>query len=442
MTTFYSSKVHKKVNIPDSKVCGYTMRNEYNKRNASSGLRAGLDNGVVNQRLSRYATKCDAEEKHPCDGNTNWLNHKGPEFMKTRGGTAFNIARPSFKSGVIVSQEQLGSVPPLGPNARKGLGNRDITRNNYIAPQIRGREVLSFERLQAQDISEGGIKVQLGDKTIEKLFKIQVDDPTDVKWVEEKMRRLAAGETPLQINANPPFGRPQRKVSRMTNFGAMGNLSIDDKMEQLQVAVYQGNADNRNEIAQIIANTAMLLGNVGQLQNMTQTGYNSLQQAIGRMNIPKNWRAMGFQHRYFTLQQYKLNAGLINLFLLSNLNEYPDRTFLEPIKSFYKGAMYFETFNIADLAVRMAKRQNQPSKILDLQTRSIYHFEDIVPLINEGADDGLLNGQQPPSGPPNNGLWLPDMFPTWDYFDGRMGGLNIPANLQTQGTDQPVPYAE
>ena len=151
---------------------------------------------------------------------------------------------------------------------------------------------------------------------------------------------------------------------------------------------------------------------------------------------------MGFQHRYFTLQQYKLNAGLINLFLLSNLNQFPDRTFLAPIKSFYAGAMGFETFNIADLAQRMTKRQNQPSKILDLQTRSIYHFEDIVPLINDGGDDGLLNGQKPPAGPPNNGLWLPDMFPTWDFFDGRSNKLNVPAYFETQGTDQPVPYAE
>ena len=151
---------------------------------------------------------------------------------------------------------------------------------------------------------------------------------------------------------------------------------------------------------------------------------------------------MGFQHRYFTRQQYRLKAGLINLFLLSNLNEYPDRNFLAPVKSFRAGAGAFETLNIADLAVRMAKRQNQPSKILDLQTRSIYHFQDIVPLINNGADNGMLNGQAPPAGPPNNGLWLPDVFPTWDFFDGQRGVLNVPANTQTQGADQPVPYPD
>lgn len=360
-------------------------------------------------------------------------------FDKVRSGTSFNIARPSFKSGTTVNK--MGSVAPLTQNNRRGLGNRDITRSNYIAPPIKGREILSFERLQAQDISEGGIKVQLGDKTIEKLFKVQIDDPTDIKWVEAKNARLAAGETLEQINANPPFGRPQRKVSRMTNFGAQG-LSIDDRMEQLKVAVNQGNADNRTEIAQLIANTAMLLGNVGQLQNMTQTGFNNLRQAIGRMNIPKHWRAMGFRHRYFTLQQYKLKAGIINLFLLSNLNEYPDRTFLAPVKSFRAGAGGFDTINIADLAVRMARVQNTPSKILDLQTRSIYHLSDIVPLINNGADNGLLNGQQAPAGPPNNGLWLPNVFPTWDFFDGRRGVLNVPANIQTQGADQPVPYPD
>ena len=143
----------------------------------------------------------------------------------------FNINRPAYRSATSTI-DKMGSVH-LPQNERTGIGNRTIIRPNFISPPIKGREVLNFEKLQATDIEQSGIKVQLGDKTIEKLFKVYINDPTDVKWIEEKNRRLQAGETEEEIERNPPQGRPQRKVSKMTNFGAQG-LSIQDKIEQLK----------------------------------------------------------------------------------------------------------------------------------------------------------------------------------------------------------------
>ena len=356
----------------------------------------------------------------------------GLKFNRTRNGRPFSIQRPSFKSGSVDVENS--SIKRLDGNDRDGMGNKRIVRNNFISPAIRGREVLDFERLQASDIEQAGIKVQLGDKTIEKLFKVQVPDPTDKKWLEEQTRRLATGETKEQLEINPPLGRPQRTINKMVNFGAQG-LSVDDKIESIKAAVEQGNADNRNEMGQVIAQTALILGNVGNLRNITQTGMNNLRQAIGRMFVPKHWRAMGFTHRIFSLAQYKEQAGLINLFILSNLSNLPEgRTFEEPLISLNElgepvGRTSFINM-VQNLTSRIRQgvgRGRKAGRYLDLENKSIIPLNVAVNLVNGGVDDGQLNGQNPPADPPNNGAWLPNITPRWDYPD------NVPAGIRTQG---------
>jgi hypothetical protein len=348
-------------------------------------------------------------------------------FNGTRGGQAFSFRRPAFRAGAI---DEPTSVQALKPNSREGLGNRDITRPNFIAPPVKGREALNFERLQAQDISEGGIKVQLGDKTIEKLFKVQVDDPSDIAWIEEKTRRIAGGETEAQINARPPFGRPQRKISQMKNFGAQG-LGINDNIEMLKGAVNQGNADNRTEMAQMIANTAGILGNLGNLRNITQAGMNNLRQVIGRMFVPKHWRAMGFTHRFFTVHQYRQQAGLINLYILSNLSDLPDgRTFDEPLISYNAGGNISGRSSIIQVVNSLQARGPPNNRVagryLDLQLKAIVPLAVVVPLVNAGADGGQLNGQPAPAGG-----WQPNVLPRWDLPQNVQN--NPPAGVVVQG---------
>jgi len=352
-------------------------------------------------------------------------------FTKIKQGKAFEINRPSFKSGTVV--EPNIPVSNLRSNERDGLGNRRIVRNNFISPQIRGREVLNFERLQAQDIEQAGVKVQLGDKTIEKLFKVQVGDPTDRRWLEERTRRMAAGETEEELKSNPPFGRPQRTINKMVNFGAQG-LSVDDKIESIKAAVEQGNADNRNEMAQVTAQVALLLGNVDNLRNITRAGIDNLSRTIQRMFVPKEWRAMGFTHRIFSLAQYREQAGLINLFILSNLSNLPgDRTFEEPLISYDEQGNIIGRTGFINMVQNLASRtrgdNRRPGRYLDLQNRAIIPLNVAVEFVNSGVDNGQLNGQNPPDGPPNNGAWLPNVIPLWDFPQGTA----IPEGTQTQG---------
>ena len=89
-TEFYSTYFNKTVDIPNPKVCGYKMSNSATKKGWSSGLRAGKDNGVAPQKFSRFSTDWEAENKHKCEGNRNWLNKdQRITFIRTRQGQPF-----------------------------------------------------------------------------------------------------------------------------------------------------------------------------------------------------------------------------------------------------------------------------------------------------------------------------------------------------------------
>jgi len=257
-TKFYSSKLKHDVSVPDGKVCGYRTGNNATKKGWSSLVRAGKNNGVVKQTLSRFSTDAEADDVQPCAGNRNWLNaNQRLQFNKTRGGSAFEIKRPAYRSGKDYRDID---VPPLDVNERDGMGNYDITRLNFIAPPIKGRYVIPFETLQAQDIEFGGIKVQLGQKTLDKLFKIQVDDPTDKNWLDEYERRLRAGETEEQLKLRPPLGRPQRKITKMTSIDGK-EQSLTDKIETVYAAINQGYGQSTQQRAALMLKVKEILGN-------------------------------------------------------------------------------------------------------------------------------------------------------------------------------------
>jgi len=313
-------------------------------------------------------------------------------FQKINRGSIFSIERPSFKSSTEVLKDFSN---PLLPNYdRRGHGNRNIMRKEFLAPDIKGREVLNFERLQAQDLEEGGIKVQLGDKTIEKLFKIQVADSTDRSWIDEKNRRLAAGETDEQIRMNPPFGRPQRKVSKNVNFAQQG-LDMTDKLETLQTAIVQGAAESKADLAQVAAQLALVVGNADDMKQVNAENRAQIDEILKRVAIPRDWRAAGFKHRLYSVNQYRAESGLINLYLLSNLGS--TRSFDRPI--YVKDTR--NPVSIHQIVNNLSRNDStgKAQKFLDLKTRLIISSSEAMELANQGVDGGVLNDREaPPDG--------------------------------------------
>ena len=321
----------------------------------------------------------------------NFAFKTNPQNIITKNNQ-FNIARPAFKSGAVMQGNM--NVPML-KNKRTGDGDRNMERNNFIAPPIKGREQLDFEKLQAQEkeLQSNRNEIQLGDKTIEKLFKVQIQDPTDIEWINEYNARISAGETAEQIAQMPPLGRPQRQVSQMRNFGQQG-LKTDDKLELLSASILQSNTSNGADMAKLVASTAQLLNDANALGNFTQQQFNQLRVIINRLSIPKNYRVYGFTHKYFTWEQYRREQGFINLYILSNLGS--DRSLNEPLISI-QNDLSTRPMTISSM-VSALQRQGTARKYLNVEQKTVMTQEQLYTALNAGEDGGKLNNRDMPQG--------------------------------------------
>ena len=302
----------------------------------------------------------------------------------------FNLQRPRFLAETDRHKQTVNVVMP--ENNRGGTGNFEMRRNNFIAPPIRGREMLDFEKLQAQDIASAGVKVQLGDKTIEKLFKIQVEDPTDLEWIAEYKARRAKGESKESIMRMPPFGRPQRQITRMRNIGQIGQ-NINNDIETLSAAVLQSSTENKTEQGKIVATLAKILGTEDNIKQISEKNLEAIKRVSIRVNIPGDYRVAGFKQRLYSKREYKENQGLINLFLLSNIP--PGLTLDNPLtKVDAKGAITSRPtlFNI------IATLSSGDGSFIDLETRSVIPRITAISLVEAGVDEGKLDGQEEPPG--------------------------------------------
>jgi hypothetical protein len=315
-----------------------------------------------------YVEKRGHREDALCNADTSG----NVKFNKVNVDNQFNLARPAFKYGAVLVGNM--NVPML-KNKRTGDGDRNMIRNNFISPPIKGREQLDFEQLQAQEkeLQSNRNEIQLGDKTIEKLFKIQVPDTTDVLWVTEYNKRKNNGETAAQLEQNPPLGRPQRQVSQMKNFAQQGQ-TLENKVEMVQAAVLQGNVESNKEMGQIAYQITALLSNVNNLQQMSEAQLRSIHQSIARLNIPKQWQA-SFRDlgRVINQETFNANKGPLVMFLLSNIPS--KRPLNEPLVSWHS---YQRRYNPA--AILQAFNMGT-DRWLDLQDRS---FDTVASLATKG----------------------------------------------------------
>lgn len=336
-TTFYSTKVHRNVGIPNNKVCGYRVKNYATKKGWSSSVRAGRDN-QYNQKFHRFSTDVEAECKNKCEGNRNWLNEdQRMEFMNTREGQPFEIRRPSFKAGISYTQDkEADSIS--GINQRRGMGNYEINRNNFKAPKIKPRQVVDFDKLQALNIEQAGQKVQFGESTIKALFEVAIPDKTDTKWLNEKARLTALyraqGMTQEQIDreleVNKPLGREQRKTKEKRNIAESG-LSTGSKLDEIEQEIKEGRAENMVQQATLTGQISALLRNVDAVRKMSDGEFKKLTLMLSKLNVPKNYKALKLG-MIIDEQTYKDNAGIINMFLLSNVP--PNRSSNKPLLMF------------------------------------------------------------------------------------------------------------
>ena len=337
--TFYSTKRSSNVAIPQNKVCGYRIKNPMMKKGYSDGMRADRENGVVDQRLSRYATederKCAGSN---CEGNTNWLNHRKVNFHTPESAdTQFWIKRPTFKEGTI-DDTQI-NADPLTENIRGGMGNREITRNNFLSPKIQPRFTGDFDSLQALDISEVGKPEGLTDNKLGYFTQIKVPDPNDFTWLRAKAQLVAdlttrfagfpADEIPAMIEReleiNPPLGRAQRTINRSSDsISASSRLNTSQKLNEIVQEVQQGRAEGQAGRVALTAQLVQIFADTQGIAGLTQLQLTNLGQSLARIGVPTNHKRLGIIPRYVDNVFYNANAGIINLLFFSMVRESPN----------------------------------------------------------------------------------------------------------------------
>ena len=278
------------------------------------------------------------------------------EFKSSkRTGEIYPLTRKGYRLGT--SSYTTPTVPNLRPNRRTGIGNSAIVRNNFEAAPVASRamRIVPFEKLQLQTLASEGVKVALGDKTIEKIINIQVDDPSDAEWIAERARRKALGESDEQLNNKPPLGRPQRKIKR-TTLVEQKNLAFEDKLEQLTTAVNAGFASSNADRAKVVSELALLVDRVRSLVNLTRDQVDMITEITEKVQFPKDWRAVA-PSRYLTREEFQANKGMLLLYIL---NKAPDKN--RPINQLGSG--------LVDLTVLTNRWSSGKLKdyVLDLNT--------------------------------------------------------------------------
>ena len=141
-----------------------------------------------------------------------------------------DLIRPNFKAGM--PQTEIQQVKSLKLPKRVAVSNRGLIRNNFqrYEPVLRGD--IPLEKLVSGFEFDSGLKVQLDDKTMDKLFSVVVPDENDTEWLTEKARMDTNGIR------GQPLGRKQRQKKVMTNITSQFNKT-SDKICVLLSALFQ-----------------------------------------------------------------------------------------------------------------------------------------------------------------------------------------------------------
>lgn len=335
--SFYSTKRNSNVSIPKDKVCGYRIKNPIMKHGYSDGLRAGRNNGVVNQSLSRFSTEAERQcASSICEGNTNWLNHKVKFNKPESADNQFSIKRQAFKAGEVDNSQV--NADPIPKNQRNGLGNKYISRNNFLSPPIKPRFTKDFDALEVLPISELGKPEAVTDNGLGYFTLVKVPDPTDFKWIEEKKRLQAeltlrfanAGFSDAEIPAmvareleiNKPLGREQRTINKnIDNISAETRLNTKQKLKEIIQEIKEGRAEGEASRLAISGQLIQVLSDTKAINELTTVQLTGLGESLARLGIPRNYKQLGIVPRYVDGDFYASNAGLINLLLFSRVKD-------------------------------------------------------------------------------------------------------------------------
>ena len=219
-----------------------------------------------------------------------------------------NLRRPAFLSGSITINEN-PETKPLNNAIFRRFQQNDMVRPSFKQTAPRARHGISEDRLRMIDIREHGTKVQLSEKALTKL-SVMVKDATDKKWLEEKARRIALGETIEELINKPPLGRPQRQKEERVNIGS-NLLPLNDNIVLIESAIANDDyADKPNDLIKIIYK--IINNDYARKKTVSQKNWNRLKIITTKLNAVLN-----IDDKQIGLEKFMENPAKLLLHLLT-----------------------------------------------------------------------------------------------------------------------------
>ena len=334
------------------------------------------------------------------------------------------ITRPGYRRDTVIIDSD-DKIPNI-KNKRNGIGNRTIIRPGAKREAGVSRSVI-FNRLTVLDSENAGI-VELGEKTLAKLFEVKVPDKTDTKWIAEKNRLIAKyiaqgmtkDEAEQEVKINKPLGREQRTITKMENI-AQSNLSTSQKLDEIAEEVAQGRAEGATDRTLIMRQIAQTIQGVRALGLMTKRELDNLRGLAIRAKIPSDHKMLGLQPTYIDKDFYDMNSGDINLLFIGKYTQYEqkggvasnDYNMNQLVKDFSKNANGLPAKSISQMYRALSHPPTSGNrKFIDLQRGGLISTTQLR-LIAGGVKGGFANSvfdistpftavlkPTPPSGPP------------------------------------------
>ena len=311
------------------------------------------------------------------------------------------IQRPGSREGDDMKNQPMKKQSIK--NKRSGIGNFTIQRPGAKASSGVSRSI-AFNRLSVIDSENAGV-VELGEKTIKKLFEVKVPDPLDVSWITEKARLLAKyqaegmtrEEAEREIKVNKPLGREQRTITKQQNI-AESNLSVSNKIAELKEEVDQGRVESRADQAILTAELTRVFRSVRSLSAMSLSEFNDLKRIAERANIPADRKVLGLDSAYVDKDYYDSNSGKINLLFIGKLIEAEKKGVDSKqynmnmiVKDFSKGnADGMPAKSIASMYSSISRAITRTPRYLDLNEGGLIS-EDQLKIVAGGYSDGFAN---------------------------------------------------
>lgn len=225
-------------------------------------------------------------------------------------------------------------------NKRRGVGNRVMTRPSFLKSNVLPRQAVDFDRAKQLDNERFGQLVRFDDNTLDKLFEVKVPDMQDTTWLAEKTRLtndyLARGFSREQIERelklNKPLGREQRTITENRNIGS-SSLDMSSKLKEIKEEVVNGNATSRAQQAALAGQIALVLNDTNAVEALTRLQLTDLGVALARLDVPRTYKQLGIGPRYIDNAFYLANAGIINMFIFSQVRHNPGLDYMHPLFS-------------------------------------------------------------------------------------------------------------